>query len=283
MMEAPKSPFKGINPYLMSFLQTVGTEESPSSFPSFHSDHLTHIKDFLNDLLPPQYIALSEPSMQIQGRDFDEGDFQKDSNLIPDVTIYKPYVGSGSTQGSAATPSLVLDFDINEVKEWTSVVIRELRAAEHHKHGDVIVRIELLSPSNMLGRQHGDLYRQSRKKTIASETKLIEIDYLHEYRSPIPNMPLYPHHPQAKVYNISLTNVKTEVYFWGVNDLIPLIEIPLKGDDSIVFDFNLVYDYTWKKSRFWFYLDYQKDPERMNTYSPEDQNLIRQITKEISA
>jgi hypothetical protein len=282
-MKIPKSPFIGINPYLMSFLQTVGSSESPSTFPSFHTSHIAHITDALNQVLPQQYIALSEPSMQIQGRDYGDEAFEKDSQIIPDVTIYKPQTGSGSRGGIAASPSLVLDVKIEEIREWTSVVIRELRTAQHRKHGEAIVRIELLSPSNMLGQPYGNTYQQTRQKTVMSETTLLEIDYLHEYRSPIPSMPIYPSHPQAKPYNIAFTKQKTEVYFWGINEPIPSILIPLKAEDSIVFDFNKPYQYTWENSRFWFYLDYLQDPERMNTYSSDDQTLIRQIVKEMSA
>jgi hypothetical protein len=282
-MEIPKSPFIGLNPYLMSFLQTVGTAESPSSFPSFHSLHIAHITDALNRSLPPQYIALAEPSMQIQGRDYENEEFEKDSQIIPDVTIYKPQAGSASSTGLASSPSLVLDIQIEELREWKSVVVRELRSAEHKRHGEAIVRIELLSPANMLGQPYGSTYQQTRGKTLMSETKLLEIDYLHEYRSPIPMMPIYPKHPQAEPYNIAFTNEKTEVYFWGINKPIPPILIPLKGEDSIVFDFTVPYQYTWENSRFWFYLDYQKDPERFNSYSSDDQALIRQIVKEMSA
>jgi hypothetical protein len=286
-MEVPKSPFIGINPYLMSFLQTVGTSESPSTFPSFHSDHLTHIKDFLNRVLPPQYIALSEPSIQIQGRgSLDEG-FHKDSTVVPDVSIYKPHQGTGGQVSNLPIPTLELDVEIvEEEKEWMSVVIREFRTAEHKKHGAAIVRIELLSPANMMGESYADIYQHNRQKCILSGSKLIEIDYLHEYSSPVPNLPLYPKDAQAQAYNICVAQpetMKVAVYFWGINEPIRPILIPLKGEDSIVFDFTAPYQYTWENSRLWFYLNYQKDPERMNSYRSDDQALIRQITKEMSA
>jgi hypothetical protein len=62
--------------------------------------HIAHIRDALDRHLPPQYIALAELS--------------------------------------CIHPSLELDFEVAEEKEWMSVVIREFRAAEHKKLGAVL-------------------------------------------------------------------------------------------------------------------------------------------------
>lgn len=49
----------------------------------------------------------------------------------------------------------------------------------------------------------------------------------------------------------------------------------LADNEHILFGFGKLYAFTWEKSRFWFYVDYQQDPLRIHTYSPTDQQLIR--------
>jgi hypothetical protein len=73
-------------------------------------------------------------------------------------------------------------------------------------------------------------------------------------------------HPQSK---------KVDVYLFGINDPIPTVKIPLAGADFINFDFGEPYKFTWKKSRFWFYVDYSREPLRMHSYSTADQQAIR--------
>jgi len=49
----------------------------------------------------------------------------------------------------------------------------------------------------------------------------------------------------------------------------------LVGTDFINFNFGEPYEFTWKKSRFWFYVDYSREPLRMHMYSTADQQAIR--------
>jgi Protein of unknown function (DUF4058) len=281
MLQSDENQFQGINPHLMSFLQIPGSGASTSTYPSFHKDHITHIKDFLNDYLPAQYIALTEPSIQIQGRKDILSPFQKDSQPSPDVTVYhlpeRPKTSSLSK--SPTTPSLELELILEEQRMWTNVTIYERKTIDHTSHGTPIVRIELLSPANMLGGSYDDVYQQNRVVCFLAGTPLIEIDYLHEYDSPVKGVPLYPTEDGSKPYNISVTHPqekRIEVYLFGINEAIPTVTIPLIGDDKLDFDFGEPYAFTWKKSRLWYYVDYEQEPLRMERYSPPDQDAIRQ-------
>jgi hypothetical protein len=278
-IQAKANLYTGINPHLMSFLQTVGVGITTSTYPSFHSDHITHIKDFLNDALPPQYIALTEPSLQIQSRSALDETFSKESQPSPDVAIYqsqeRPTITPVPQMGGA--PTLQLEMQLEEPKTLMSVAIYEFRVADHTVHGTPIVRIELLSPANMLGGSYAEAYAENRAKCLLAETTLVEIDYLHEYTSPVKGIPHYPTDAQSKPYNISVTHPKikkVDVYLFGINEPIPTVTLPLTENDFISFDFGLPYDFTWQKSRFWFYVDYTQPPLRMETYSPQDQQAI---------
>lgn len=281
MIQDQKNRYTGINPHLMSLLQTPGSGATTSTFPSFHNDHITHIKDFLNDRLPPHYIALTEPSLQIQSRASVEESFIKDSQPSPDVAIYQMPQSSRNLAPSAGTetqPTLQLTLQLEEQKQLLSIGVYEVQAASHAIHGTPIVRIELLSPANMRGGSYGEAYLQNRTKCLLANTPLIEIDYLHEYGSWVKGVPHYPDEAGAKPYSISVSHPATktvDVYLFGINEPISTVSIPLAAPETLSFDFGQPYAFTWDKSRFWFYVDYQQEPLRMHTYSTTDQQIIR--------
>lgn len=286
MLQTKDNMFQGINPHLMSFLQTPGAGATTSTYPSFHQGHITHIRDFLNEYLPSQYIALNEASLQIQGREAIGEPFAKDSRPSPDVAIYQSQRPTQEMMpGVTATPTLQAEIQLEELRELASIAIYELKAANHETHGTPITRIELLSPANMRGGSYDEVYQQNRTKCFLAGTTLVEIDYLHEYASPVRGVPHYPAQDHAKAYNITVSHPQTkkvDIYLFGINESIPTVMIPLAGDDFINFNFGEPYDYTWKKSRFWFYVDYSQEPLRMHTYSPADQQLIRQHMQAIA-
>ena len=68
-----------------------------------------------------------------------------------------------------------------------------------------------------------------------------------------------------------------EVYRFGVDDPIPRIRVPMAGDDSVVVKFGDVYNQTYTANSYYgmVLVDYEKEPVRMETYSPDDQERIR--------
>lgn len=281
MLRYQTNIFTGVNPYLMSFLQTVGTHTTPSPYPSFHSDHITHIKDFLNEQLPSNYIALTEPSLQIQAREPFDDQFYKDSQPSPDVAIFQtsPSHDGPSMPQSYSMPTMQIELQLEEEKRWMSVVVYELQTASHETLGTPVVRFELLSPANMRGGTYAEVYQQNRVKCLLADTPLVEIDYLHEYESPVKGIPHYPDDEEAKPYVITVSHPQrklTDVYFFGIHESIPTVSIPLRESERINFNFGLPYNHTWEKSRFWVYLDYSRDIPRMASYHPRDQKAIRE-------
>lgn len=279
MIEVDQNLFVGLNPHLLSLFQTSGMEDMTSTFPSFHGDHITHIKDFLNRQLPRTYLAVSESSLQIKARTSDYNPFMKDSLPRPDVAIYQQRAGSGGALAEMASPpTLHLELELDELQEMMGIGIYEIKAGEHRIYGKPLVRLELLSPANMLGESYGAAYQQNRTKTLLGGTPLIEIDYLHEYLSPIIGVPDYPVDEGAKPFYIAVSNPKqkgVDVYLFGINEPIPTVPIPLLDDEVLNFDFGEPFIYTWETSRFGTFVDYSIEPLRMENYSPADQVIIR--------
>jgi hypothetical protein len=274
-----KNPYQGINAHLNSLLQTPGTDSSPSLWQSFHSSQIAHIADFLNGVLPPNYVALSEQSLQIRTEHLDG---ERLLQRTPDVAIY------GYTSANPVTPTTTsapvefaleqaLDVEEHYVK---AVVIRQVD--EHTLLGNVVARLELLSPSNKPGHSGYEAYRHGRNEALYSFIPLIELDYLHETL-----LPYNATRPQA--YAIIISDPRPSVAvgrakFFGfdVDTPFPPVDIPLAGSDTLPFDFGAVYQYTFERGRWGMYADYSLPPARFETYSASDQKRIQVVMQRVS-
>jgi Protein of unknown function (DUF4058) len=279
-----ENPYAGVNPHLNSELQTPGSEEEgPAIWHTFHTDHVTHIADFLNMQLPPRYVARSEQSLQVRTLDFESGATQI-RRPEPDVSIYQRRTGASR---STLSPSIVptweetlegtMDFDEHFIP---SVVIRDLQT--NRKLGRVVSRIELLSPSNKPPYSGYELYRKGRNEALYSGTPLIEVDYLHELPAALLKYPLYPSNPDAHAYAIivndprpSISKGKAKGFGFDVDMPFPKINIPLSDEESLDFDFGPVYHHTFNGGRWGQMVDYAELPVRFETYSPVDQARIQ--------
>jgi len=287
-----ENPYKGINAHVNSDLQTPGSEETgPSIWPGFHSIHMADIANALNDVLPLNYVARSEQSLQIK--------IQEDALQPPRIYHPEPDVGIYQQSGTSAarTPSAVAEFaaslelplddtlDVNEdfIK---SVVILQL--TNQDRTGTIVTRIELLSPSNKPGRAGYDAYRINRNTALYSHVPLIELDYLHELPPPLLNYPIYPRAEKSYPYNIFISDPRPSVsagrlraYGFVVDQKFPSIEIPLADDETLKFDFGAVYQQTFTRGRWGQHIDYATPPVRLEAYSPADQQRIAAVMERI--
>lgn len=138
-----KNPYIGVNAHLNSLLQTPGTDEQPSLWQSFHTMHIGDIARHLNAVLPDNYIALAEISLQSK---------TAHSDIIPE--------------------------DLSK-----AVVIRQI--SQQTLGSKPVVRIELLSPNNKSNSSDYATYWDKRLEALQGDVPVIELDYLHETRSPI--------------------------------------------------------------------------------------------------
>jgi uncharacterized protein YkuJ len=284
-IKALRNLYAGVNPHLNSFLQTRGTrEEGPSFWPSFHADHMTHISDELNRILPGNYIARTEQSLQIEWDDLDLG-ASGQTRSRPDVSIYQTRETSGGA--GAAVLELetepethtLLDTIDQEADFVPAVIVRQIDGRSIA--GRVIARLELLSPTNKA--QNKAAYRHARNQTLYSGTVLVEVDYLHE-SEPMPlRVPRYPNAVKSAAYHIYVNNPRPSLedgtltnYAFGVHQMLPTIRLPLAGEEFINFDLDPVYQHTFRAGRWGNYLSYDEYPIRFETYSPTDQSRILQ-------
>ncbi len=97
----------------------------------------------------------------------------------------------------------------------------------------------------------------------------------------IEGLPPYPDDLSATPYYIAVTDPRTHdqtaIYRFGIDQPMPTLHIPLLSDEFIPCDFNQVYQETFEDGRFGEEVEYQHDPPHMNTYSPPDQQKIREV------
>ncbi len=240
--------YRGVNPHLNSRLQTPESNMYPAIFSSFHATFIVHIADALNDALPPDYVAHNEASLQVRG--IDEG-----LDLDPDERLH-------------------------------AVVIRRL--VNQYGPGHIVTRIELLSPSNTLGRVNHKTYTERRLNTLRGGVPLVEVDFLHESRSSFIAMPIYPGEPHSSPYTIIVYNPRSNfrqgsslVYGFRVDEPIPTIPLPLVGEAQLMFDFDQVYQHSLTSRRWHLFVDQTIAPARFETYSHADQERIRKKMNKI--
>jgi hypothetical protein len=273
--------YLGINPHLNSLLQTPGTPEQPALWATFHNRHITHICDFLNQQLPAHYMAFSEQSLQTRG--IEPGGDILIRNPEPDVSIFRQHTGQSVVAVAQPIPVWQgkLIHIVEPVRRLTAVLVREVE--KPGILGQLVARIELLSPANKRGGSDYRAYLIRRSEAIQSGIPLIEIDYLHEIPSLLPDLPVYPSDEGAYPYSIAVYDPRpiwedgiSRVYGFRVDEKIAPFLLPLAETDQLIFDLTPVYQHTFESGRWGNLVDYSLMPARFETYSMIDRASIQQ-------
>ncbi len=276
------NPYPGINAHVNSMLQTPGTPDQPAIWHAFHSQHITHIMDALNAQLMPQFIALGEQSLQTRG--FDMGGQVEILSPVPDVTIFQqPHVAVALPQPTTQPRWRARLAEVLEpIPQPRAILLREM--LPQSKLGQIVARIELLSPSNKPGGSHYHAYAARRIAAIDTGVPLIEVDYLHEQRSPELRLPRYPETPNAYPYHVLVNDPRAgwdvgevQAFSFGLAEPLTSFPLPLPGVEGVSFDLNSAYQHSITVGPWRTIVDYAQPPERFETYSADDQAFIREI------
>lgn len=284
---APQNLYNGINAHLQSLLQA-----EDGDWESFHSAHIIHLAETLSQLLKGRYRVKPERGLQIREYHPITGErvvVRQTKRVVPDVSIYPktPPPPSIHPSPSASTPTLTLPA-IESIEDdpeiaLTAVVIHEVLGKG--KAGKPVTWIELLSPTNKPPGAGYLRYRDKRTPTLEAGIVMVEIDYLHETSSPIAGVPDYvTQEPGSYAYNITVTDPRPSlqagqmnVYGFGVDDRLPIVNIPLAGDDIVSLDFGAVYNHTYEiLDTFSEDVDYEQLPPNFERYRASDQARILQ-------
>jgi hypothetical protein len=280
---ASASPFPGIDPFVNSYLQS-----DTGPWESFHSTHIIHLNDELEIQLPQGYASLSEESLQIRRTVLPEEFNLPPVSFRPDVILSRPS-SLQSTAHSSPLPASptetvpLVEFQ-EDVETMTAVIIYKI--VGKNIPGKPITRIELLSPANKPNGSHHETYLHNRRESLRAGLNLVEIDYLHETQPIFLSIPSYRKRAKgAFPYRIIVSNPHpsyaqgvAQIYAFGVDAAIPVIPIPLEGEETLAFDFGFPYKRTISSRRtFQDEKDYTKLPQNFERYTPEDQALMRKL------
>ncbi len=286
-LQARTNHYVGVNAHLNSILQNVAGE-----WESFHGAYIVDMTRALNALLPDNYEARNERSLQIRETaqsDIDDERTRKSKmrHPQPDVTIVQTSAAriptaqvSGSFAVSELTTAVADTMDLAPEDYLRAAVIYKIN--EGDLLGRPVTRIELLSPTNKPSGSGYQQYRDKRDAALFSGMPLIEIDFLHQQPPVTHILPAYPA-PHSHPYNIIVSDPRPSVqagvshfYLFDVDSPIPLIDIPLAvGEVLAHFDAGAVYNTTYANTRTYARIvDYEKEPMRFDTYSAADQQRI---------
>lgn len=268
-----ENPYKGINAHFHSLVQSrVGI--SPSLWTSFHASHIATLVAALNRALPLNYLARVEQSLQIWTGKILEDEVNGDS-FSSELT--------GDT-----SPVLIIHLPNQPGEEITIPSVAIYQVHERELSSKPVTRIELISPNSKHGGRGLDGYRKNRLSAILGGTSLIELDYLHESKSPLFGIPTYPDERNSQPYYLAMTDCRSgypkemRAYMRAVNQPLPSeLPVPLAGDESIVLDCEAAYQETFQSGRWGIQLDYSQSPANFKSYSLPDQTSIQSVINSI--
>jgi hypothetical protein len=279
--------YRGVNAHLHSRLQN-----EPVAWEVFHSSHIIHLAEAIDAALPPGYLVEPERSLQIREYDQATGErltMRRAKRPRPDVTIYQREVITGEPEPSSliSVPTLTLPaietIERDDEFYLTAIVVRQVDEGDL---GKLVTWLELLSPTNKPPGEGYLQYREKRAAALEAGIVLVEIDYLHQTRSPVHGLPSYPDGEAGSFpYVIMVTNPKPslqegqmQAHGFAVDAPIPTIHIPLAGEDFVRVDFGVVYNRTYQSLGAYSYrVDYEELPVAFQTYTPPDQQRVQDV------
>lgn len=233
-----KNLYRGVNPHLHSQFQRLG--DKYSMWGAFLTQHSTDIVETFNSTLPDDYRAVSGESLQV----------------------------------------LSEEHHLTEAEFVAILIYRRADPFTHPLLGHPVARIEVLSPPNMSGGRFQAFYLQRRRDALQSGVTMVEIDYMHSAETQALSLPDYPHDANSYPYYALVVDPAKrprdagDCFAASVNDRLPTIPIPMLGGGVVDLNLDVTYQHTFEVGRWGHQVDYSQPPERMDTYSPSDQQRI---------
>jgi hypothetical protein len=244
-----RCPFPGMDPYL----------ERREIWPDFQDSIITYIRETLQPLIRPKYVALTQDRLFV---------VESDRPVYPDVAVVET---SSHGRESLATATLVADAPI--VVEIARDEFREpfLQIIEPAAGNRVVTAIEVLSPDNKTPGPGRVSYVQKREEYWATGTNLVEIDLL---RSGLPTVRISerklteatndPRVVQPWRYLVAVGRafpMRRELYPFGLKQRLPYINVPLGPDDAdVVLNLQAAFERTWDAGPYPELLRYEAPP-----------------------
>jgi hypothetical protein len=247
------SPFPGMDPFV----------EMNPVFQELHTQMLAEMQALLQPQLRPRYVARLERHLS-EGAVWDAG-FEAISleRKEPDLTVVSHAAGRrrGGSTAMLARPSVSaaedLDPDELELRKQRRIVIYV-----RERPRVAITGIELLSPGNKTpGAVARERYLEKRASALHGGLHWVEIDLLRGgARPPLPlDLPSSADYV-AYVAQATPTGWRHLGYAWSMREALPLLPIPLLGDDQAQLDLARCFDTAYERIAADDEVDYRAAP-----------------------
>jgi hypothetical protein len=210
--------FPGMDPYL----------ENPQLWPGVHNALVVYLRDQLQPMLRPRYIAAVEDRVFVEGPDRD---------VMPDVWVRRSRDAGhgGGTAVAVAEPDDALMVQLPGLEIHESYI----QILDLHSGQRVVTVIEVVSPSNKYAGPGRESYLAKQREVRGSAVHLVEIDLLRAGQHVV-SVPEWAAKGKGPYDYLVCTNRGTgvrdlfELYPRRLRDRLPRIAIPLAGDDAPV-------------------------------------------------
>lgn len=257
------SPFPGMDPFL----------ERTEIWPDFHDSMIAYIREALQPLLRPQYVALTQDRLFV---------VENHRPIRPDISVFEtqPYFATASGGDTKAiepmeadTATSILEFQHDEIRQPYIQII------EPASGNRVITAIEVLSPDNKTLGAGQKAYRQKQEELWASGANLVEIDlWSAGVRTVLGNPDLTVDDLQRR-YLVTVSRAEpTRCEFYGIDlpQRLPRVAIPLKpSDKDVTLDLPAIFQRCYDSGPYPQLLYYDKPaPAALNE---DEAKLVAQV------
>ncbi len=267
-----KNQYRGINAHLHSYWQ------ASDHWHRFRNVYMTDVMKLMQAQLEPLgYSAEIEESVQIRRLDAALRSPRSDI-LIKDTLPYSRSSTRAAPTPSALTLDQLYEYEIDDEHPYAAIAIYA-----DGDEGEPVAWVELLSPSNKGRGEDAQSYRAKRRLLLDQGLVFVELNFLHEQPPTFAYFSDYSRHePGSHPYRILILDPRSsfaagpvQAVEFDVDDPIPVMTIPLNGDDHIRFDFGAAYRKAFEESRYGRRsADYTRLPQHLERYSRDDQARI---------
>jgi hypothetical protein len=230
--------FPGMDPYL----------EHPVLWSGVHTSLIVYIRNYLQPLLRPRYVAAIEERVFVE---------TQQSERIPDVWIKR---GKKKAKGNVAVleadPPVVVRVEALEIHQ------RYVTILDLHTNQEVVTVIEVVSPSNKVNGPGRKSYLKKQRQILRSTAHLVEIDLLRTGRH-VMAVPESAARRQGEFRYLACVNRAGEardefdLYPRKLAQRLPRIRIPLSGGDpDVVLDVQAVVAAAYADGDYYDRIDY---------------------------
>ncbi len=226
--------------------------EHPSGWQDVHNSLATYLRDDLNAVLGPGYIARVEEHVIV------DEEAVPPRGAYPDVSVHErgPYHGRRSAMTHDAP--VIVRVELAEYRQ-AYVEIRD-------RLGKLVTAIEILSPSNKAwGSENRVRYRRKQRRILRSTANLVEIDILRKGEWTVACPRRLAEERGEFDYIISVHRArlrgKFELYPVPMAKRLPRIGVPLAGrDPDVALDLQRLVNRCYDAGRYREVLDYSRHP-----------------------